>query len=84
MADSIIEQLKGTMQDKDKDELLNSNLKYIQENIAISQYLNSEFQRMDMTNTRGMLNTLILQEKELDREEISSEKKMIQQLMDSD
>lgn len=39
---------------------------------------------MDMSNTRGMLNTLILQEKELDREEISSEKKMIQQLMDSD
>ena len=37
-----------------------------------------------MSNTRGMLNTLILQEKELDREEISSEKKMIQQLMDSD
>jgi hypothetical protein len=39
---------------------------------------------MDMMNTRQMMNLVHQQEKELDHEQISKEKEMIQSLLESD
>jgi hypothetical protein len=39
---------------------------------------------MDMSNNRKILNLIAQQEKELDRAQISKEKMMIQEIMDSD